>query len=96
MLIGGVLALDLGEEGLVAGFAEEVAGMKVALAPGLLGSLGEVPVVKARVEQMGNGLVQVRIGEGVRRELLLKESADDFLGEDIGVDRHVASTPPYL
>ena len=40
----------------VAGFAEEVAHVEVAFAPGFVGGLGELPVVEARTEPAGHGL----------------------------------------
>ena len=45
-----------GEELLVAGGAEEVAGVEVAFAPGFFGGLGELPVVEAGSEAGGDGL----------------------------------------
>jgi len=52
-----LLGLDVGQELPVVGLAEQVAGVEVALAPGLFCALGELPVVEARAEAGGDRLV---------------------------------------
>jgi drug/metabolite transporter (DMT)-like permease len=42
---------------LVAGGAEEVAGVEVAFAPGFFGGLSQLPVVETRAQAAGDGLV---------------------------------------
>ena len=45
---------------MVAGIAEEVVGVEVALLPALLRALGELPVVEARAEALPDRLMLLR------------------------------------
>lgn len=47
---------DLRQQRLVSGFAEEVAGVEVAFAPGFFGGLDKLPVEVAGAEAGGDGL----------------------------------------
>jgi len=49
--------LDVGQQVAVASLAEQVAGVQVTFAPGFLGRLCELPVVKARAQAAGDRLV---------------------------------------
>src|SRR5690606_24873238 len=65
------------EEGLVAGFAEEVAGVEVAFLPGLFGGLGELPVVEPGAEAFADRLMF--LGPVIMAETVVGEA--ERLGE---------------
>ena len=64
LLSGGRLrwgfAVEFVEEGLVAGGAEEVAGVEVALLPGFFGRLLKLPVVEPRPKALPHRLILPR------------------------------------
>lgn len=71
---------ELPQELLVAGFAEEVAGVEMAFAPGLFGGLGQLPVVEAGTEALADGL-------GVLGAFVVSEPV---VGESEGLRQHPA------